>query len=225
LSYFKGSICQELRDRSILVDGSHHFGILTDAIEIRLDYMGSSTLMGRICYLILRLKDDRYSSSNMSPSLPSTLASLNLKWSQLHIMITRSTTPDIILMITKLTEFFRTQWSNPKTLLVSIQHDFRHVNQSTATPKTTLPSKSSKETINRIQRRIGMNGGELVLQGHNLTLIIFHGLNFKSRQWALFSLNEPYIDFVTDRGDKGDSTCSLLSIDLTGHVRFVYLFC
>ncbi|CAF4974708.1 unnamed protein product, partial [Rotaria socialis] len=118
-------------------------------------------------------------------------------------MITRSTTPDIIKMAMKLTEFFNSQLLNSKNLLASIQYDF-----SDGTKRDSIEKKASngqsKYDTNIIKRYIGMHGGELMLQGHNLTLVVFHGLNFKSRQWALFSLNEPQINFVTDRGENGD---------------------
>ena len=204
-TFFSGFIRQELRDRSFLIDASHAIDILTDAIEIRLDYMGSATLMGRICHILLRLKDDRHSTSANSDSIPPlTLVSLNLGWSQLHLMITRSTTPDIMKMIMKLTEFFNAHITNSKNILASIQYDFRDSTKHNAQTKTSSNVQSKYDT-NTIKRHIGMKGGEIMLQGHNLTLVIFHGLNFKSRQWALFSLNEPEINFITDRGEEGSS--------------------
>ena len=182
--------------------------MLTDAIEVRLDYMGSPTLMGRICHILLRLKDDHHGRPVLIPEVdatsPSTLVVLNLEWSQLHLMITRSTTPDIIKMSMKLTEFFNAQLLNSKTLLASIQYDFQDGNKRTKIEKKTSNGQS-KYDMNVIKRRIGMHGGEIMLQGHNLTLVVFHGLNFKSKQWALFSMNEPQINFVTDQGEKGDS--------------------
>jgi hypothetical protein len=207
-SFFVGLIHHELRDRSYLVDASHAFDILADAIEIRLDYMGSPTLMGRICNILLRLKDDRHSTpinnrqDNSTPAL--TLVILNLEWSQLHLMITRSTTPDILKMSMKIIEFFNAQIVNSKNLLASVQYDFRDGTKRTSVEKKSANQQSKIDT-NVIKRHIGMNGGEIMLQGHNLTVVVFHGLNFKSRQWALFSLNEPQINFVTDRGEEGDS--------------------
>ena len=206
--FLLGLIHHELRDRSYLIDASHAFHILADAIEIRLDYMGSPTLMGRICHILLRLKDDRHSSPPMnlrdSTTAALTLVFVHLEWSQLHLMITRSTTPDILKMAMKLTEFFTAQLASSKNLLASVQYDFRD-----GTKRTNLEKKSanerSKYDTSIIKRHIDMNGGEIMLQGHNLTIVVFHGLNFKARQWALFSLNEPQINFVTDRGDEGDS--------------------
>ncbi|CAF3490546.1 unnamed protein product [Rotaria socialis] len=197
-----GLISQDFRDRSLLVDASHLMNILTDAIEIRIDYMGSPTLMGRICHILLQLNDDRNTETESNAMPSSTLVLLNLRWSQLHLMITRSTTPDILKMAMKLTEFVNAQIANSKNLLSSIQYDFSsdqkniHIKKSSNVP--------AKYDISVIKKHVGMNGGEIMLQGHNLTIVIFHGLNFKSRQWALFSLNEPQINFVTDRGAEGD---------------------
>ncbi|CAF3999457.1 unnamed protein product, partial [Rotaria sp. Silwood1] len=102
-------IRQGLHGRALFNESSHVFDILTNAIEIRLDYMGSPTLMGRICDILLRLKDDHHGIPGSDLTPPSTLVLLNLEWSQLHLMITRSTTPDIIKMAMKLTEFFNAQ--------------------------------------------------------------------------------------------------------------------
>ena len=41
-------------------------------------------------------------------------------------------------------------------------------------------------------------GGVLELRGKHISLACFHGINFKSRSWALFSLKEPSISFVSD---------------------------
>ncbi len=199
-----GLIRHGLQDRTLFNESSHLFDVLTDAIEMRLDYMGSPTLMGRICHILLRLKDDHHGIPNNDLTPASTLVFLNLDWSQLHLMITRSTTPDIIKMVMKLTEFFNAQLLNSKNLLASIQYDFHDGIKRTNLEKKATNGQSKYDT-NIIKRYIGMHGGELMLQGHNLTLVVFHGLNFKSRQWALFSLNEPQINFVTDRGETGDS--------------------
>lgn len=41
-------------------------------------------------------------------------------------------------------------------------------------------------------------GGTMELQGNNISLACFHGINFKSKSWALFSLKEPCINFNTE---------------------------
>lgn len=41
-------------------------------------------------------------------------------------------------------------------------------------------------------------GGKMDLHGVNISLACFHGINFKSKSWALFSLKEPCISFATE---------------------------
>ncbi|CAF1123273.1 unnamed protein product, partial [Adineta steineri] len=198
-----GLIRHALHDPALLNESCHTFDVLADAIEIRLDYMSFPTLMGRISHILLRLKDDHHGTPGNVLTPSSTLVFVNMEWSQLHLMITRSTTPDIIKMIMKLCEFFNAHLHNSKSLLASIHSDFHDgIKRNNVEKKTT--TGQSKYDTNIIKRYIGMHGGELMLQGHNLTLVVFHGSNFKARQWALFSLNEPQINFVTDRGENDD---------------------
>ena len=44
-------------------------------------------------------------------------------------------------------------------------------------------------------------GGTMSLQGRNITLACFHGINFRSKSWALFTMDEPYICFATEAAD------------------------
>ena len=41
-------------------------------------------------------------------------------------------------------------------------------------------------------------GGNLTLQGKNLSLACFHGINFRSKAWAIFTMNDVYISFATE---------------------------
>ena len=41
-------------------------------------------------------------------------------------------------------------------------------------------------------------GGSLELHGKTISLACFHGVNFRSKSWALFSLQEPYINFTSE---------------------------
>jgi hypothetical protein len=47
-------------------------------------------------------------------------------------------------------------------------------------------------------------GGSMTLHGKNLSLACFHGINFRSKSWALFTMEEPYIRFTTDATDLVD---------------------
>lgn len=58
-------------------------------------------------------------------------------------------------------------------------------------------------------------GGTLTLRGNNLSLGCFHGINFRSKSWAVFTINEPYIAFATEAQktqNEGDSSKFLLQI-------------
>ena len=41
-------------------------------------------------------------------------------------------------------------------------------------------------------------GGTMELHGDHISLACFHGVNFKSKSWALFSLKDPCISFATE---------------------------
>jgi hypothetical protein len=41
-------------------------------------------------------------------------------------------------------------------------------------------------------------GGSMSLRGSNLSLACFHGINFRSKSWGLFTMDEPYITFITE---------------------------
>ncbi|CAF0717781.1 unnamed protein product [Adineta steineri] len=65
-----GLIRHTLHDPALLKESCHTFDVLPDATEIRLDYMGFSTLMGRINHILLQLKDDHHGTSEnvLTPS-------------------------------------------------------------------------------------------------------------------------------------------------------------
>ena len=41
-------------------------------------------------------------------------------------------------------------------------------------------------------------GGRLELSGKHISLACFHGINFKAKSWALFSLKDPFISFNSE---------------------------
>ena len=47
-----------------------------------------------------------------------------------------------------------------------------------------------------IKKNFNVNGGNINFKGNNFTFIAFHGQNFKAKKWAVFSLNEPSLDFA-----------------------------
>jgi len=49
-------------------------------------------------------------------------------------------------------------------------------------------------------------GGAITLQGKNISLACFHGINFRSKSWALFTMNDPFISFATEAADVIDES-------------------
>ena len=47
-------------------------------------------------------------------------------------------------------------------------------------------------------------GGSVSLQGKNLSLASFHGINFRSKSWAIFNIKEPDIYFSTEAQKTSD---------------------
>lgn len=44
-------------------------------------------------------------------------------------------------------------------------------------------------------------GGTMDLHGYNISLACFHGINFRSKAWAIFSMRKPTISFATESQD------------------------
>lgn len=163
----------------------------------------------------------------------------DLSWDQLQIMMSKSSTVDLLKMFNKLEEFFSQQFNSSKRA-------FSGFSQASRPPRVT-PQKSlftcfflKVEIV--IGRFLGWNnhqqqqsnlsdarhhrhwqrvlahvaglqlstmhvplppygtvlGGTMELHGNNISLACFHGINFKSKSWALFSLREPSITFNTE---------------------------
>ena len=55
--------------------------------------------------------------------IPEALLELNVTWDQLHLMMTRSTTPDLIILYYKLLEFFEKQFTESKDYIKECELD------------------------------------------------------------------------------------------------------
>jgi hypothetical protein len=79
--------------------------------------------------------------------------------------------------------------------------------------QVTLEARHHRHWQSPLRRALGMSisslknplpksgivlGGTMELHGKNISLACFHGINFKSKSWALFSLREPCINFATE---------------------------
>ncbi|XP_043401413.1 transmembrane protein KIAA1109 homolog isoform X22 [Chelonia mydas] len=202
---------------------SHKIQITMGSTEARVDYMGSSILMGIFSNADLKLQDEW--KVNLYNTLDSSISDKSeifvhgdLKWDIFQVMISRSTTPDLIKIGMKLQEFFTQQFDTSKRAL------------STWGPVPYLPPKtvanieksSHEQLLDAAHHRHwpgvlkvvsgghislfqvplpedGMQfGGSMSLHGNHMTLACFHGPNFRSKSWALFHLEEPNIAFWTE---------------------------
>lgn len=108
----------------------HTVGLKLYALELRLDYMGTAVLMSRVSLLEVLLKDewkvlskaisnDGVHETNKRPGI--VFMHGDLGWDQLQLMISKSTSSDIIKMYSKLEEFFSQQFKSSKRVFSSLQ--------------------------------------------------------------------------------------------------------
>ncbi|KAI1299178.1 putative transmembrane protein [Halotydeus destructor] len=118
------------------------------SFEKKLDYMGTSVLMLRVSELDLTLRDewrvDHLHGSRAGSDHPTKRPALifihsQLRWDQLQVLMSKSTTPDILKMIYKLEEFFTQQFHSSKRVLSSLQPS-KSFNRS-----SSFKSKSRKQ--------------------------------------------------------------------------------
>lgn len=214
----------------------HKVGIKLLALELKFDYMGTSVLMTRISSLSAQLRDQwKFSKDHdFSNTLPTNLPAIilihgDLSWDQLQVMISKSTTADILKMFYKLEEFFSQQFKSSKRVFSSLEprlaaNNSASLRRKESTKKSSGPSVAERElsvhdarhhrhwqrplrqtkglwlsTLGVPLSSIGtVLGGTMELHGKNISLACFHGINFKSKSWALFSLKEPCINFATE---------------------------
>ncbi|KAF8784884.1 Transmembrane protein KIAA1109 like protein [Argiope bruennichi] len=207
----------------------HTVALKLGALESRLDYMGTSVLMGRVSSLDITLKDEWRVSTVLNqdhisshPTKRPALIFVNgeLSWDQLQLLISKSTTPDLIKMYSKLEEFFSQQFHSSKRVFSSLQPRLQRHSLKNRSRK----SKSSEETEAKHHRHwqkvlsmvSGLQlstmtsalpdmgtilGGTMDLHGYNISLACFHGINFRSKAWAIFSMRKPTISFATEAQD------------------------
>ncbi|XP_076753670.1 transmembrane protein KIAA1109 homolog tweek isoform X3 [Xylocopa sonorina] len=219
------------------IEPDHTVGLKLFALELRLDYMGTSVLMSRVSSLDVTLRDEWKINRNNSGDafMPTRRPAVifmhgDLGWDQLQIMISKSTTADLLKMYYKLDEFFSQQFKSSKRVFSSLQPRHQRVNNSSFRKRTQRRKATNEGSWNTNQTAISdarhhrhwqgvlaqvaglqlgslsfslpstgtVLGGTMELHGCNISLACFHGINFKSKSWALFSLKEPCISFTTE---------------------------
>ncbi|XP_065331514.1 bridge-like lipid transfer protein family member 1 isoform X1 [Cloeon dipterum] len=216
------------------VEPDHKFGLKLFAFELRLDYMGTGVLMSRISSLDVSLRAEwkiHHQLASTSQDVPTRRPATifmhgDLGWDQLQLMISRSTTADLLKMYHKLEEFFSQQFKSSKRVFSSLQPAAKKPSlRKKPQPKKKTSSTTGGDSGISIDARhhrhwhrplsavAGLRlttlpnplpvsgsvlGGTMELHGNNISLACFHGINFKTKSWALFSLREPCISFATE---------------------------
>ncbi|XP_065578984.1 bridge-like lipid transfer protein family member 1 isoform X2 [Artemia franciscana] len=205
-------------------------------LNCRLDYMGSSTLVSRISSLTASIKDewrlDNLDERRSAPESVRTAILLNgdLSWDQFQMLISRSTTVDVIKMYIKLEEFFLQQFRSSRKLFSNIQQPKRPSMNSLKWKNDKVPLDKSQdaptveaqhhrhwqpalrqvsglliETLTRPLPASGtILGGTFEFHGGHISLACFNGVNFKAKSWAVFSMKDPFIRFTTEANEVND---------------------
>ncbi|MEQ2309795.1 hypothetical protein AMECASPLE_002234, partial [Ameca splendens] len=232
---------------------SHKIQITMGSTEARVDYMGSSILMGVFSNADLQLQDEwKVNLCTVDSSLSEKSEIFvhgDLQWDIFQVIISRSTTPDLIKIGMKLQEFFTQQFDTskralstwgpgsylpPKTPVINAEKgaaelyvDAAHHRHWPGVLKVIAGCHISLFRMPLPEDAVQL-GGSMSLHGNHMTLACFHGPNFRSKSWALFHLEEPNIAFWTEAqkiwedGSKDDSTYIVQTLDFhLGHNTMV----
>ncbi|KAF7285801.1 hypothetical protein GWI33_009982 [Rhynchophorus ferrugineus] len=215
------------------VEPYHTVGLRLRALELRLDYMATSVLMCRVSDLNVNLRDEWKLNkpigreSFMPTRRPASIFVHGvLSWDQLQMMISKSTTADLLKMFNKLEEFFSQQFNSSKRAFSSFSgtrpprvtpqknREAQFPLSQSQVPLAPLPDARHHRHWQKVLCQVAglqlstmhvplpnsgtVLGGSMDLHGNNVSLACFHGINFKSKSWALFSLREPSINFNTE---------------------------
>jgi hypothetical protein len=137
----------------------HTLSCSLHTLEKRIDYMGTSILMLRVSDLDITLRDEwridlskNYDTSYHPTKRPALIFIHGvLNWDQMQILISKSTTPDFIKIISKLEEFFSQQFHSSKRVFSSLQpksfnrHSLKGRTASNASKRTQSVSSGSPQ--------------------------------------------------------------------------------
>lgn len=145
------------------VEPHHKFGLTLSALELRLDYMGTSVLMTRISQLNAALRDDWKCSTEIGRVAPNDRPTLifvhgDLSWDQFQMMISKSTTADLLKMFYKLEEFFSQQFKSSKRYFTNLEPRL-----------STRSSTNYSPGMSRRQRRITLNSADGAVEAKDIS--------------------------------------------------------
>ncbi|XP_016400966.1 bridge-like lipid transfer protein family member 1 isoform X2 [Sinocyclocheilus rhinocerous] len=232
---------------------SHKIQITMGSTEARLDYMGSSILMGIFSNADLQLQDEWKVNLCTAEASLSEKSEIfihgDLQWDIFQVIISRSTTPDLIKIGMKLQEFFTQQFDTSKRALSTwgpvpyVPPKTPVINTDKGAAELYMDAAHHRHWPSVLKMVAGCHislfqmplpedavqlGGSMSLHGNHMTLACFHGPNFRSKSWVLFHLEEPNIAFWTEAqkiwedGSSDDSTYIVQTLDFhLGHNTMV----
>uniref|UniRef100_A0A671N791 Bridge-like lipid transfer protein family member 1 C-terminal domain-containing protein n=1 Tax=Sinocyclocheilus anshuiensis TaxID=1608454 RepID=A0A671N791_9TELE len=232
---------------------SHKIQITMGSTEARLDYMGSSILMGIFSNADLQLQDEWKVNLCTAEASLSEKSEIfihgDLQWDIFQVIISRSTTPDLIKIGMKLQEFFTQQFDTSKRALSTwgpvpyVPPKTPVINTDKGAAELYMDAAHHRHWPSVLKMVAGCHislfqmplpedavqlGGSMSLHGNHMTLACFHGPNFRSKSWVLFHLEEPNIAFWTEAqkiwedGTSDDSTYIVQTLDFhLGHNTMV----
>ncbi|XP_052469363.1 transmembrane protein KIAA1109 homolog isoform X7 [Carassius gibelio] len=232
---------------------SHKIQITMGSTEARLDYMGSSILMGIFSNADLQLQDEWKVNLCTAEASLSEKSEIfihgDLQWDIFQVIISRSTTPDLIKIGMKLQEFFTQQFDTSKRALSTwgpvpyVPPKTPVINMDKGAAELYMDAAHHRHWPSVLKMVAGCHislfqmplpedavqlGGSMSLHGNHMTLACFHGPNFRSKSWVLFHLEEPNIAFWTEAqkiwedGSSDDSTYIVQTLDFhLGHNTMV----
>ena len=111
------------------MEPQHKLSLSLHTLENRIDYMGTSILMLRVSDLDITLRDEwridlskNYNQSTHPTKRPALIFIHGvLVWDQMQILMSKSTTPDLMKIVAKLEEFFSQQFHSSKRVFSSLQ--------------------------------------------------------------------------------------------------------
>lgn len=136
------------------VEPHHKLGLTLAAMELRLDYMGTSILMTRISLLNVALRDEWKCSTEVGKILPNERPTIilvhgDLSWDQFQMLISMSTSADLLKMFYKLEEFFSQQFKSSKRYFTTLEPRLSSRSSNSMSRrqrKTTLTAEGSLES-------------------------------------------------------------------------------
>ena len=143
------------------VEPDHTVGLKLFACQSRLDYMGTSVLMLRVSSFGVTLRDEWTLSSVLggdddAPTRRGATIFIlgDLEWDQLQLLISKSTTSDLLKMYHKLEEFFTQQFKSSRLVFFSLQPN-KPRQSIRAKDRTSHTSKKGASVLGGVTMAVG----------------------------------------------------------------------